>query len=345
MNVLGLNLLRPNASAALFAGGKLVAAIEEERFSRVKFSAGIPFASIRFCLDRAGLSMEDIDVITFPRSPNIKLCDHDRIHFQERIYRVTSQLDRYRTDLRLIQLRQVLAQELGSSPDRLSFTLTEQDHHRSHILSGLYASSFEKALVVSCDAFGDYVSLKAGVAEGNRLAMNRQVELPHSLGLFYTAITQFLGFRNYGDEAKVMGLSTFGEPEFQDELRKLISWDRSGHQLDLTYFEHENGVGTAWSKSSPDITWLGSSRIAELIGPIREPGGELTAVHKNIAASLQLVTEQILCSMIEDLYEEYRIPNLVLTGGLAYNSLLCSRIASRTSIEKVFVPPAPGNSG
>ncbi len=345
MNILGLNFFHANASAALMVDGKLIAAAEEERFNRVKFSAGVPLCAIGFCMKQAGLQFKDIDVITYPRATNTRIVNKDQIHFQDRIYKVTSLYDRYRINLKLINFKEMLAEHFGIPVESLVFKLREEDHHLSHMLSGFLYSPFDEALVLSCDAFGDFVSVKAGVGRGNKIEIVRQVEFPHSIGLFYTMVTQFLGFTGYGEESKVMGLSTYGYPEYTDKLRTIISADHGTLRLNLKFFNQESGVGTSWADQTPDITRLYNENLTRLMGDQRRPEEEITGRHQNIAASVQHLTEEIVFDLIEDLHSAHPITNLVLTGGLAYNSLLNARIIDETPIQKIYVPPSPGNSG
>ncbi|MEE8349860.1 MAG: carbamoyltransferase C-terminal domain-containing protein [Acidobacteriota bacterium] len=345
MNILGLNFLHPNAAAAIFVDGKLVAAAEEERYNRVKFSAGIPLSAIAFSLEQANLAFKDIDVITYARSTNTRIVDKDQIHFQDRIYKIDSLYDRYRISLKFISFKETLARRFDVPVESLVFKLQEQDHHFSHMLSGFHYSPFEEALIVSCDAFGDFVSLKIGIGRGHDIEILKVTAFPHSIGLFYTMVSQFLGFREYGDESKVMGLSTFGSPEQIDLLRTIISREDSELHLNLKYFEQNEGVGTTWSESTPDISQLYNQNLEHLLGPRRDPTEELTSRHKNIASSMQNLTEELVFSIINDLHDEHGISQLVFTGGLAYNSLLNGRVLSKTPMAEVYVPPTPGNSG
>ncbi len=345
MNILGLNFFHPNAAAALFGEGELVAAAEEERYNRVKFSAGIPTSAIAFCLKQANLEFRDIDIITYARSANTRIVDKDQVHFQERIYKINSLYDRYRISLKLINFKETLAHHFQVPVETLVFKLQEQDHHLSHMLSGFLYSPFEQAIIISCDAFGDFVSLKTGIGRGHHIEPLGQIDFPHSVGLFYTMVSQFLGFSDYGDESKVMGLSTFGYPEHTDRLRTIISRENGQLRLNLKYFVEESGVGTSWSEHTPDISTLYNENLEHLLGSRRDPQEEITSHHQNIASSMQQLTEEILFSIMDELHTEHLITNVVFTGGLAYNSLLKGRISAETAIEGVYVPPAPGNSG
>lgn len=345
MNILGLNFLHPNAAAAVFVDGKLVAAAEEERYNRIKFSAGIPLSAIAFSLEKAHLEFKDIDVITYARSTNMRIVDKDQIHFQDRIYKINSLYDRYRISLKFISFKETLAERFDVPVETLVFKLQEQDHHLSHMLSGFLYSPFEEALIISCDAFGDFVSLKTGIGRGQEIEILNVTEFPHSIGLFYTMVSQFLGFKGYGDESKVMGLSTFGNPEHSDLLRTIISRENGELRLNLKYFEQQDGVSTTWSEATPDIGQLYNHTLENLLGPRRNQDQKLTNRHENIASSLQHLTEEIIFSIIDELYTQHGIAHLVFTGGLAYNSLLNGHILAKTPIEKVYIPPTPGNSG
>ncbi len=302
MNILGLNFLHPNAAAAVFVDGKLVAAAEEERYNRVKFSAGIPLSAIAFSLQNAHLDFKGIDVITYARSTNARVVDKDQIHFQDQIYRSTSLYDRYRIRLKLISFKETLAERFDVPVETLIFRLQEQDHHLSHMLSGFLYSPFEEALVISCDAFGDFVSLKTGIGRGQGIQVLDLDEFPHSIGLFYTMVSQFLGFSEYGDESKMMGLSTFGHPEHTDLLRTIISREKGDLRLNPKYFEQQDGVGTAWSSATPDISQLYNHNLEHLLGPRRDPDQELTNRHENIASSMQHLTEELVFSIIDELH-------------------------------------------
>ncbi len=346
MIVLGLNFFHANAAAALFVDGKLLAAAEEERFNRVKFSAGLPVHAIRFCLDQGSVDFRDIDVISYARNTNTRIVNQDQLHYQDRIYRMDSLYDRYRMNLKLINFKETLAAEFGVPFESLVFKLRETDHHRSHIQSGYHYSPFDQALLVSCDAFGDFITIRTGIAEGSQqIRLLSETQFPHSIGLFYTMVSQFLGFSEYGDESKVMGLSTFGYPEFTPVLRRILSPKDGSFRLNLDYFDTHRGIGTTWSESTPDIGRVFTKNLVNLLGEPRSPDEELGTRHQNLAASLQHLMEEIILGIVDDLCQQHPSRNLVFTGGLAYNSLLNGHIVEQTDIEHLFVPPAPGNSG
>ena len=346
MIVLGLNFFHANAAAALFVDGKLLAAAEEERFNRVKFSAGLPVNAIRFCLEQGCVDFSNIDVISYARNTNTRIVNQDQLHYQDRIYRIDSLYDRYRMNLKLINFKETLASEFGIPFESLVFKLRETDHHRSHIRSGYHYSPFDQTLLLSCDAFGDFITIRTGIVEeSQQIRLLSETQFPHSIGLFYTMVSQFLGFSEYGDESKVMGLSTFGYPEFTPVLRRILSPEDGSFRLNLDYFDTRRGIGTTWSESAPDIGRVFTENLVSLLGQPRSPDEELDTRHQNLAASLQHLTEEIILGIVEDLCQQHPSRNLVFTGGLAYNSLLNGRIVAQTEIENLYVPPAPGNSG
>jgi carbamoyltransferase len=233
MRILGINAFHGDSSAALFDGGQLVAALEEERLNRIKHWAGFPAGAIQACLDDASVS--SVDHVAISRDP--------RAHFLRKALRgaVSPALwgkiaSRVQNQVRVARLRDSFGQ-IGL--ERLSgVPIHNVEHHRAHLASAFFASPFEEAAVISIDGFGDFSSVMWGIGRGNRIEVRGSVQFPHSLGLFYTAFTQFLGFPNYGDEYKMMGLAAYGEPRFQQQVRELVRTERGQVTLDLRYFVH-----------------------------------------------------------------------------------------------------------
>lgn len=345
MNVLGLNFFHPNASAAVFVDGHLVAAAEEERFNRVKASAGMPHGAIAYCLEAAGLRLRDLDYVTHARASNIRVLSEDQILFQEPIYRAESAFDQLRIGGRLMNLRQVLARHLGEDEGRVKFELKEVDHHHAHMMNGYHYSGFDRAIGISFDSFGDFQTGKVSILSEGGTEDLFQFDFPSSVGLFYTMVTHFLGFHAYGDESKVMGLSTFGYPEYRDRLRTILSYEDGRIDLNLKYFNYENGMRTAWWQEVPDISRVGNGQLRNLIGDARTEGEPLTEKHQNLAASLQTLVEETVFHFLTAAQEQSGITDIVLSGGLANNSVLNGRIIPETGSQAVCVPPAPGNGG
>jgi carbamoyltransferase len=305
--ILGLNAYHGDASAALVVDGELVAAAEEERFNRVKHSAGFPKQAAAWCLAQAGLpSADQVAVGCIERSLPV--------------------------DPRA---------ELGFEAEWVFV-----EHHLAHLASSFLVSGFEDAAVLSVDAFGDGVSAMLAAGHGPSLEILDRVAFPHSLGVLYTAVTQWLGFPRYGDEGKVMGLAPYGSPRFTDELRRLVGAAGELFELDLEYFtHHEHPMELTWREGSPSVGRLFSPQLEELLGPAREPDAELTSRHEDVAASLQAVLEEHELRLVTALWERTKVPRLCLAGGVALNAVANGRILRETPFEEVFVQPAAGDSG
>src|SRR6266566_3386168 len=210
MNILGINAYHANSSAALVCDGQLVSAVEEERFNRVKYAAGFPANAIRYCLAEAGLTLDDIDHIAVPRDPWARM--GTKLVYAVRMPRFA--LDRFRALRRFTGIDEDLAQACWLAPETIRARFHRVEHHVAHLASAFFVSPFDRAAVLSTDGLGDFASTMWATGEGNRLEINGAVAFPHSLGLYYTAISQYLGFWKFGDEYKVMGLAAYGEPQY-----------------------------------------------------------------------------------------------------------------------------------
>jgi len=221
------------------------------------------------------------------------------------------------------------------------------EHHPSHLASAFLVSPFEEAAVGAIDGFGDFVSTSFGVGRGGNLRVLDRIYFPHSLGLAYLAVTQYLGFPGYGDEFKVMGLAPYGEPEYVREVGQLIELKPGGRfALDLSFFRHwSEGVTMTWDDGEPTIGPVYTSRLEELLGPARVPGAPLEARHEAVAASIQAVFEKVFFHVLNGLHEKTRLRRLCLAGGCAMNSVANGKIRERTPFEEVFIQPAAGDNG
>ena len=240
------------------------------------------------------------------------------------------------------------------SPEFPAWALTKSgakihniEHHRSHLASSFFVSPFERAALISVDGFGDFVSGMWGVGEGNRIDIQDWVEFPHSIGILYTAITQFLGFPKYGDEYKVMGLSSYGEPEFAAQMKTLLRATNGLHyKLNLEYFvHHSEGVQMNWDSGYPEMSDVYSPALESLLGPRRENGSAVDRRHQNIAMSLQHHLEETLFHMLNALHEKTRCTDLCLAGGVALNCVANGKITDRTPFRRVYIQPAANDSG
>ena len=221
------------------------------------------------------------------------------------------------------------------------------EHHLAHMASAYYVSPFDRAAVLSLDGFGDFISTKWGMGEGNTIKTIGQVEFPHSLGIFYTALTQFLGFPQYGDEYKVMALAAYGEPEYEPLFKKMIGLDsKNGFQLNLDFFtHHSNGVEMYWKDGYPSLSPCYSQKLIEQFGPSRLPEESMTQRHQNLAASCQKTFETVYFRILNELYKKTRVKNLCLAGGCAFNSVANGKIRDHTPFERIFIQPAAGDAG
>ena len=344
--ILGLNAWHGDASACLMVDGHVVAAIEEERLRRVKHWAGLPTLAIRACLAEASLGLADVEHVAVNRDP--------RAHRLEKVWHLVRRrpspghvLDRLRNARRLGGLAERLCDELGLERHRFRARLHAVEHHRAHLASACFASPWERCSVASVDGFGDFSSALWGHARGSRVDVHGRVGFPHSLGLFYLALTQYLGFPRYGDEYKLMGLAAYGEPRMQRELEALVGLDHGGgFRLDLRFFRHHRGeVAMTWQGGEPVLANAFSPLLEELLGAAREPGSELTQRHRDLAASVQAVYEGALFHLLRALHDRTGEGRLALAGGCAMNSLANGRIEGGTPFEEVYVPPAPGDAG
>jgi len=255
--------------------------------------------------------------------------------------------DRLRNAARVRDLKEELAKELGIPKTKISAQFHNVEHHRAHLASAFFVSPFDRAALLSLDGFGDFISTMWGVGEGNAIKVLGQIEYPHSLGIVYTATTQFLGFPHYGDEGKVMGLAPYGTPRFIEVLRDVVRTEPNGQfRLNLSYFRHATeGVEMSWNNGSPRIGEIHSDQFARTFGPARDPRGDLTQRDRDLAASLQMRLEEVAFHVLDHLHRETGLSDLGLAGGVAYNSVMNGKILLNTPFRRVFVQPAAGDSG
>jgi carbamoyltransferase len=347
MYILGINAYHGDAAAAIVRDGKLIAAVEEERFNRFKHAAGFPTQAISFCLQAAGINVEDLDHVGISRDPSAHL--HKKILFAAtRIAKLASQAkDRLGNAAKVRDVKDELARVFGVSKKQLRARFHNIEHHRAHLASCFFVSPFNHAALLSIDGFGDFISTMWAVGEGNSIDVLGQVEYPHSTGIVYTATTQFLGFPHYGDEGKVMGLAPYGRPRFINEFREIIRAEENGQfRLNLNYFRHHaEGVEMTWDEGSPVIGRVFSDEFAHLFGPPRAAGAALSDRERDIAASLQLRLEEIGFHILNHLHDKTGLSDLGLAGGVAYNSVMNGKILLNTPFKRLFIQPAAGDSG
>jgi carbamoyltransferase len=343
--ILGLNAYHGDAAAALVVDGTLLAAAEEERYNRIKHVAGFPSLAAAWCLAEAGLKPNDLDHVAIGRDPRANLGAKVRRTLRHRPgIRFVRQ--RISNQVRVGDVGDALADALGVERGSLRAKLHHVEHHRAHAASAFFVSPFEDAAVLTVDGFGDFASTMLAVGRGTKLDVLDRVLFPHSLGIFYTAVTQWLGFPYYGDEGKVMGLAPYGEPVYLDRMRELVHLDEPLFRLGLDYFTHHSrGVEMTWADGSPTIGRIFSTKMEDLLGPTRQPGEPVTKHHEDVARSLQAMLEEAYLQLVETLWERTKIPRLCLAGGVALNAVANGRIVPETPFEDVYVQPAAGDSG
>lgn len=345
MNILGINAYHGDASAALLVDGQLVAAVEEERFNRIKHWAGFPAESIRWCLTRADILPTDIDHVAVSFNPRANMLR--RLGFVARHFPHPSAIiDRLSRQGKVLGIREQFANAVGLNASELKAKLHQIEHHQTHVAAGFLISPFEEAAVLSVDGMGDFTSTMTAKAEGTSWDELSRVYFPHSIGFLYTAMTMYLGFPYYGDEYKVMGLAPYGEPEFADMIRRMISPKGDTFELNLDYFtHHKRGVKMSWNDGAPIIEPFFSELLEKELGTRRDPSEPMTPRHDNIAKSLQVVTEEIIMHMLQRLHDKTKCENLCMTGGVAMNSVANGKITRETPFENVYVPAGAADNG
>jgi carbamoyltransferase len=344
MNILGINAYHGNASAAIVSDGQLVAAVEEERFNRVKYAAGFPAAAIRYCLKEAGLTLAEVDHVAVPRNPYARL--GTKLLYALRMPSFAR--ERIKVLAKFGGIREALATAFDADPATLKASFHRVEHHVAHLASSFYCSPFEAAALLSLDGLGDFASSMWGAGFGPRMNVRGAIAFPHSLGLYYSAITQYLGFLKFGDEYKVMGLGAYGEPEFLEEFREIVRSNGTGFQLALQYFtHHRTGPEMSWAEAdkTPVLGKLFSGELAKRLGPAREPEEAIEQRHKNLASSLQARLEEVYLGMLRQLAAETQMKSVCLAGGVAFNCVANGKILDATPFENVYVHPAAGDAG
>ncbi|MGB0035904.1 MAG: carbamoyltransferase N-terminal domain-containing protein, partial [Candidatus Acidiferrales bacterium] len=345
MIILGINAYHANASAAIVADGRLLAAVEEERLNRVKYAAGLPVRAIQYCLEQAGAKLSEVDHIAIPRNPRARL--RTKLRFAIRMPRFA--LERARVMARFAGIREDLASSFDVAPENITARFHRIEHHLAHLASAFFVSPFERAAVLSADGLGDFASAMWASGDGIRMRALGEITFPNSLGMYYTALTQYLGFWKFGDEYKVMGLAAYGEPEFLAEFRQIVRADAPlSFRLDLKYFTHQSrGADMTWREAdrTPVLGRLFSSYLEKRLGPTRSPDEPLEQRHRNLAASMQAALEEVLVAHWNALAKTTGHKAMCLAGGVAFNCVANGKIFDRTPFERVFVQPAAGDAG
>ncbi|MBW1688695.1 MAG: carbamoyltransferase [Deltaproteobacteria bacterium] len=332
MNILGISCFYHDAAAALLREGRLVAAAHEERFTRKRHDPGLPRQATSYCLEAGGLDVGDLDYVVFYDKPFIKF---ERIlttylaTFPRSLPSFTRSIPIWLKEK--LWVPRLIAQHLGYRGEVLF-----AEHHQSHAASAFLPSPFEEAAILTCDGVGEWATATQGVGRGNSFELQREVRFPHSLGLLYSALTYYLGFKVNSAEYKVMGAAPYGEPRFaQKMLDELIDLrDDGSFKLNMKYFAYDYGLT------------MTNRRFDKLFGePRRQPEATMEQFHWDMAASVQKVTEEAVLRMVRDLHARTGMKNLCMAGGVALNCVANGRIIREGPFEDLWVQPAAGDAG
>lgn len=343
--ILGLNTYHGDSSACLIKSGKIVAAAEEERFNRIKHYAGFPYEAIKYCLEEAKISINDIENIAINTNPKANF-------LKKFLYTLKNKpnfklvLDRLKNKKAKFNIENDFKKKFKMSKINAKFYYIE--HHMAHLASAHLASPFKNSITVSVDGFGDFSSGAWGVGKGNKIKIDKKFFFPHSLGIFYQAMTQFLGFPNYGDEYKVMGLAPYGNLTFMKEMGEILYTNKNGeYSLNLDVFRHHNEkISYVWREGSPKVGQLFNSKMEQIFKiPPRKKDNELSQNYLDIARSTQAMYEKAFFNLLNSVYRKYKITNLTLSGGCAMNSVANGKVLQNTPFKKLYIPAAAGDAG
>ena len=310
----------------------------------MKHWAGFPSKAIAYCLREAGLALSDVE--------NVAVNQDSRANFLRKLaYLVTQRpnlglmLNRLKNRRARGNISELMATNF--SGQHLRAQVHQIEHHLAHLSSAFHVSPFEEAVVVSVDGFGDFSSAAWGVGNGKEVSIDGRVYFPHSLGIFYQALTQYLGFPHYGDEYKVMGLAPYGKPAIMDAMRKIVRLKPDGaYELYLAYFRHhKEQVTYQWTDGSPEFGDLFAPALEALLGPRRAPSDPLDDRHRDIARSVQAMYEEAFFHLIGALQKRYGLTELALAGGCAMNSVANGKVRRMTPFRRVYVQSAAGDAG
>ena len=343
MKILGLNAYHGDSAACLFVDGKLVAAAEEERFRRIKHWAGLPTQAINYCLEEAKLRLEEIEHIAINRKPGVN--NLRRLGFVLTHWPHPKLMAQKIKNIRsAASVKEALEANYGIE---IKAEVHHVEHHLAHLASAYLVSGFSEAACISVDGFGDFASTAFGFGQGTEVKIDNRVYFPHSLGIFYSALTQFLGFPHYGDEYKVMGLAPYGEPNYLEQLREVIRIRPDDtFRLNLKFFRHHVGnVSYTWKDCAPEVGTLYRRPLFDLLGPPRRPDQPIEQKHKDLARSVQATYEKAFFALLHVLHKQHPSDNLALAGGCAMNSVANGKVYRRTPFKKMYLPAAAGDAG
>jgi carbamoyltransferase len=348
MIILGLNAYHADSSAAIFKDGVLIAATEEERFRRVKHWAGFPSMAVEFCLKEAGVALREVDHIAIGRDPYAKLGKKLLFLMKNPGGGFRAVQDRLSNAKKIASLEEEF-KKIDPSVDlkTIRSKIHHVEHHRSHLASAFFASPFDEAAILSIDGSGDFTTTMTATGKGNQMQVLDSVDFPHSVGLFYTAFTQLLGFPHYGDEYKVMGLAPYGESKYVEKLKDVLVFDANGlFHLNQSYFRSaKSGIISYGDDHIPVVAPLYSSFMLEQFGAERKKDEPLTQYHKDLGASVQRITELLIFHILNSLHRKTGLKNICIAGGVAQNSVANGKLTRNTGFENIYIPSAGHDAG
>ncbi|MGA7968035.1 MAG: carbamoyltransferase C-terminal domain-containing protein [Terriglobales bacterium] len=346
MLILGLNMFHADSSAAIVDDGKILFAVAEERLNRQKHYGGFPSLAVKACLDAAGAKLTDVQHVAVGQDSDAHLAKKVQYALANPAKILNFIKMRQRKES-MRDVRLLLAQAFDLDPKELQFQEHHVEHHLAHIASSYYCSPWETAAGFSYDGSGDFVSTMMARCEGHNIEILDRIFLPHSLGSFYTMICDFIGYKKYGDEGKVMGLAPYGRDTYVDEIRKIVPLKNGSFQLDMSYFRP---LGSSQGMQvMPDGTVRlarhFSDKMEKLFGPPRDPQAEITQRDMDLAYAMQHCFEEVLFHTLNALHKRVPEENLAMAGGCALNSVANGKLFSRTPFRRTWIQPAAGDEG
>jgi carbamoyltransferase len=346
MLILGLNMFHADSSAAIIQDGKILFAVAEERLNRHKHYGGFPALAVKACLDAVGAKLSDIEHVAVGQDSDANLAKKVQYALANPTKILNFIKMRHRKEP-MRDVRSLLAHALEVDPVRLKFQEHHVEHHLAHIASAYYCSPWEKAAGFSYDGSGDFVSTMMARCEGNNIQILDRVFLPHSLGSFYTMICDFIGYRKYGDEGKVMGLAPYGKDTFVDEIRKITPLRDGAFRLNMSYFKPlgSNQGMQVLPDGTVRLARHFSDKMGKVFGPSREPNSEITQRDMDLAYAMQLRFEEVFFHLANELHKHVPEENLAMAGGCALNSVANGKLFCRTPFRRTWIQPAAGDEG
>jgi carbamoyltransferase len=335
MYILGISCYYHDASAALIKDGHIIAAAEEERFTRKKHDQSFPVNAIQFCLQKAEITPNEISYVAFYEKPILKF---ERLLMQHIAMFPFSFWSFYKAMpnwiVEKLRIPTTIRKKLKFSKHKFKGEILFVEHHMAHAASSYLVSPFKESAILTIDGVGEWTTTAYGFAKENDITLSKKIDFPHSLGLLYSAVTAYLGFKVNNDEYKVMGLAPYGKPVYFEQMRKLIDVKEDGsYALDMSYFTYHYKLKSI------------SNKFIEEFGPVRKSESQLEQRHKDIAASVQKLTEEVIFQMLNHLHKETKCNNVCLAGGVALNSVANGKITKHTPFKNIFIQPAASDAG